>query len=238
MIAAIMQPYFFPYIGYVQLMRAVDVFVLYDDAQYMKGGWINRNRIAVDGRPGWLTLPVRRDSIALPINRRDYGLGEPVETVKRQLAAAYRRAPAYREASRTIDALLDCLDANVAGYNANLLQGVARDLGIGCAIVASSSLGGDGGLRGEDRVIDLCRRVGATRYVNAIGGTGLYDADRFARDGLALAFLRTRAPPEELKDGPAQLSIVHWLMAHGLQATRTAMDAFDVLDPRAAVAVA
>jgi hypothetical protein len=76
MIVAILQPYFFPYIGYFQLMQAVDVFVIYDDAQYMKGGWINRNRIRCSGKSTWLTLPVRRDSRELSINQREYLLAD------------------------------------------------------------------------------------------------------------------------------------------------------------------
>ena len=55
---AIMQPYFFPYIGYFQLMAACDVFLVYDDAQYIYGGWVNRNRILVNGTAQWLTVPV------------------------------------------------------------------------------------------------------------------------------------------------------------------------------------
>ena len=98
--AAIMQPYFFPYIGYFQLMHAVDVFVIYDDVQYMKGGWINRNLIRSGGTAKWLTLPVCRDHLELRINQRQYRPGtEDVHAAKRRLRESYQRQPAYDVAS-------------------------------------------------------------------------------------------------------------------------------------------
>ena len=59
---AIMQPYFFPYIGYWQLIHAVDHFVIYDDVNYIKGGWINRNRILINGKPAYITVPLHKAS--------------------------------------------------------------------------------------------------------------------------------------------------------------------------------
>ena len=61
---ALMQPYFFPYLGYFQLINHVDEFILYDDVQYMKGGWINRNRILENGKPVYITLPVEKGSVS------------------------------------------------------------------------------------------------------------------------------------------------------------------------------
>jgi WbqC-like protein family len=78
MIVSIMQPYFFPYIGYFQLAACSDIFVFHDDVQYIKGGWVNRNRILRDGQPRWLTLPVRKGASRLTIQQRQYQLDEPV----------------------------------------------------------------------------------------------------------------------------------------------------------------
>jgi hypothetical protein len=220
MIAAIMQPYFFPYIGYFQLMHAVDTFVIYDDAQYMKGGWINRNRIRNGGTTAWLTLPVHAARLELPINQREYVLEEGVARVRGQLRAAYRKAPCRAEAGEAVDEVLGFGDANVAAFNAHLLQALARRLGIACRFLPASRLGASAGLRGQARVIDLCRRVGADHYVNPIGGTALYDAASFDAAGLRLSFLRTTVPPEALADGPQHLSILDGLMREGFAACR------------------
>ena len=75
---AIMQPYFFPYIGYFQLIKSVDEFVIYDNIQYTKKGWINRNRILVNGTDYLISLPLKKDS--------DY-----LNVVDRQLAESWEK---------------------------------------------------------------------------------------------------------------------------------------------------
>lgn len=220
MIAAIMQPYFFPYIGYFQLMKAADVFVIYDDAQYMKGGWINRNRIRINGSPFWLTIPTRRDGVSLRINQRHYLLGPTIERAKKSIHAGYARAPAYTETAPAICELLDFSDDNIAHFNTNLLTTLARKLDIGCSFATSSAMGNPNGLKGEDRVIDLCLRLGADHYINPIGGASLYDVAHFASAGLKLSFLRTTATPVTLDSGPQHLSVIDGLMHHGFPGYR------------------
>jgi len=222
MIVAILQPYFFPYIGYFQLMQAVDVVVIYDDAQYMKGGWINRNRIRYCGKPIWLTLPVRRDRRELPINQREYLLagGDAAQQIERRLQASYAGAPCYDEAMPVVSALLEWGEANVAAFNAHLLMALARQLGIGCRVELSSRIDKPAELKGQARVIDLCQRIGANHYVNPIGGTELYDRESFERVGMQLSFLRTLTPPAELAEGPQHLSIIDGLVNEGFAGCR------------------
>jgi len=217
MIAAIMQPYFFPYIGYFQLMKAVDTFVFYDDAQYMKGGWINRNRILTNGKPSWLTLPVSRASLTLSINQRHYLFDDDaIGAIKRRLHTCYARAPAYREIFPIVCELLDYGNSNVAEFNANLLKGLAARLGITCEFIVSSDVDKGSTLRGEAKVIGLCRRIGARHYINAIGGKDLYDKCRFEEAGLRLSFLQTTVQQVELESGPQHMSIIEGLMSLGV----------------------
>src|SRR5882724_10468265 len=93
----IMQPYIFPYIGYFQLIAAVDHFVIHDDVQWIKSGWINRNRILANNQPGYITLPVRSGSSFLNINEREYvpEIENHKKRILRQIEGAYRKAP-YR----------------------------------------------------------------------------------------------------------------------------------------------
>jgi len=225
-----MQPYFFPYIGYFQLMQAADVFVIYDDVQYIKGGWINRNLIRIDNAPAWLTLPVRKASISLPINQREYQLDEDhVQATQRRLHAAYAKVPAYSDTAAFVDGLLAYPDPNVASFNANLLENVARRLGIECRFVTSSSINKPTDLKGEARLIDLCGRLHASHYVNAIGGMELYSAESFDEAGIQLSFLRTQAPPATLDTGPQHLSILDTLFREDADASRARLRDYELI---------
>lgn len=205
-----MQPYLFPYIGYFQLMRAVDVFIFHDDVQYIKGGWINRNRILVNGKVAWLTLPVENDSYAKHINRRFYAIGpDTLGRIERRLAAAYRLAPFIEELPEIMDTL-DCMQTNVATCNQYQLQIIARRLGITCNFVVASDIDEGTDLQSASKVIDLCKRLKATHYINPIGGTSLYNHKQFADAGIALSFIKTAMPSER------QYSIVHEWLSFGL----------------------
>ena len=105
---AIMQPYFFPYIGYWQLMNAVDQFVLYDNIQYTKKGWITRNRFLRDGNAIYFSLPIKKDSDYLNICDRYLtdGFEKEASKILRQIKSAYKRAPHFIDA---FDLFEDCL---------------------------------------------------------------------------------------------------------------------------------
>lgn len=237
MIVSIMQPYFFPYIGYFQLIAQSDVFVLHDDVQYIKGGWINRNRIIWNGKPRWLTLPVRSGASHLPINQRYYEHGrDAAGGALRRIEAAYRKAPRFAAVFPMLDELLRFGDANVAAFNANLLERLAAKLGLRARLVASSAMVKDDSLTGQDRVIDICRRLGATHYVNPIGGTQLYDPEPFDRAGVTLRFLNPAAPvyPQFGQTPVAGLSIIDVLMFNGDAAIARLLQAYRLLEPRQA----
>ena len=230
MIVAIMQPYFFPYIGYFQLMQAVDVFVFYDDVQFIKNGWINRNRILVRDHPIWLTLPVRRDGHHTDhINQRSYALDAGAESVKRKLRSAYVCAGDFGTNYSFVSDLLDFHSPNVALFNANLLRHTARRFGIGCRFVTSSEVVESAGLRGVDKVIGLCRALGAEHYINSIGGLGLYDPQCFAAAGLRLSFLRTSVLPEPLPNGPAHLSILNAMFRESPERIADMLDCYELV---------
>lgn len=211
---AIMQPYFFPYVGYFQLAAESDIFVFHDNVQYIKSGWVNRNRIVKDGRPCWLTLPVLRGAHRLAINQRRYQLEPDVlSRLMRRIDAAYSNAPHFEQTRALIDDTLHCGDANVATFNARLVQRIAGRLGIRARFVLSSELGHDNRLTGQERVIDICGRLGATHYVNPIGGTRLYQPERFAREAIDLSFVESTAAVGRASDPPvSSLSIIDTLM--------------------------
>jgi hypothetical protein len=227
-----MQPYFFPYLGYLQLMRSCDLFVILDDVQYMKGGWINRNRILVGGQPGWLTLPVEKDSIQLQINQRSYAPGEgPRSTIRAQIANAYRRAPHRASVMPLVETVMAFEDRNVAGFNTHLLRRLHERLELRCEIVVSSALEKEPGLAGQERVIDMCRRLGASRYINAIGGMELYDRDSFGRQGIDLKFVRGQLAPYPQLGAPfvPGLSIIDVMMFNGPAELPALLDDYELV---------
>lgn len=191
MIVSIMQPYFFPYIGYFQLIAASDAFVLYDDVQYMKGGWINRNRVLLNGAPEWITIPVKRASYKLPINARHYQIDQrTVESILGQIDAAYRKAPNYEATRALIVDVLKYQDSNVATFNENLVRNTCSHMGIDTRISTSSSMVLSGDLKGQERVLRICGMMGATCYLNPSGGVSLYQKEAFSAKGLELRFLK------------------------------------------------
>ncbi len=187
---AIMQPYFFPYIGYFQLISASNVFVLHDDVQYMTGGWVNRNRILLNGEDRMITFPVQKAGYALPINARSYvSSNQGVRHIINQVKQAYAKATCYRQVFPMVEELLMFEDRNVARFNENLIRRICDFIGIRTSITTSSALEKDDSLSGQDRVLDICKRVGATDYTNPIGGTKLYHQEAFQLCGITLRFL-------------------------------------------------
>ena len=193
---AIMQPYFFPYIGYFQLISASNVFVLHDDVQYITGGWVNRNRILLNGQDRMITLPVQNASHVLPIKARNYvSSNQGLKHIINQVKQAYGKAPCFDQVFPMVEELLTYEDRNVARFNENLIRRVCDFVGIQTSILTSSGLDKDDSLTGQDRVLEICRRVGATDYTNPIGGMKLYQQEVFQSSGITLRFLAAQDEP-------------------------------------------
>lgn len=208
MIVALMQPYFFPYIGYFSLMAAADVFIAYDNVQYTRPGWINRNRILRDGAPDWWTAVVADAPHTLDINQRRYR-DWPVQRRKLidLLAQRYRRAPQRDSALALVEQALLGDEDNVAWCNTRILAVLADALGLGCRIEFASDVPHDPAMRGVDRVLSICAAKQATTYVNSPGGMALYRAADFEARGIALRFVR----PEPGPYPQASEAFVPWL---------------------------
>lgn len=231
---AIMQPYFFPYLGYFQLIHAADKFVVYDDVQYMKGGWINRNRILMDGKPAWISLPVMPDSTYSHINQRTVSTREYEKSKTKilgQLQAGYRKAPFYAETLPLVKTILDDEEKSLAHFICNSLMIMCEYLGIKTPLVLSSAIDkNDKDLRGVDRVFSLCRATGADMYINAIGGRELYRAEDFAAHNIELRFIAM--DNIEYSQGATAfvpyLSIIDVLMYNGREATQAMLQQYSL----------
>ena len=222
---AVMQPYLFPYLGYFQLMAASDRFVAYDDVSYIRQGWVNRNRILVQGQPYLFTLPVRSASSFIPIDQVELHPAQYRawrERFLRTLAQAYARAPHAGTVIPWLRELLDEPHERLVDLLTATLRSTMDRLGLRTAFVPSSRPYANQHLHGQDRILDICRLEGASGYINAIGGMALYDRAVFASRGIELSFLRSRLPayPQGRHPFVPGLSILDALMhvdVEGLQ---------------------
>lgn len=228
----IMQPYFFPYIGYWQLMNAVDKYVIYDDVNFIKGGWINRNRILMNGQPQYFNVPMLGASPFKLINEivvnNDARL---IEKNLRILEGAYRKAPYYKEIYPLIQKILFCGKQNLAEYIEESFYVICDYLDIETELIVSSSLKKDCSLKGQDKVLDICKILGASEYYNAIGGQKLYSHANFQKQNINLYFLRTEATKYKQFDNVFQenLSIIDVMMFNSQEEIREMLNKYTMV---------
>jgi len=189
---AIMQPYFLPYIGYFQLIGAVDAFIVYDNIKYTKKGWINRNRIADRSTESVISLPLKAGSDSLDV--RDRGLAESFDgnKVLQKFSGAYGAAPQYEAVFCLLKRIMHTDTRNLFEFIHASLQHVCAYTGLVTPMLVSSTIPIDHSLRGKDKVLALCKELGATQYINPIGGVDLYDKSEFAAQGVTLGFLQAQ----------------------------------------------
>jgi hypothetical protein len=219
---AIMQPYFLPYIGYYQLMAAVDVFVVYDNIKYTKKGWINRNRMLQNGKDVMFSLPLKSASDSEWVIGRELAPDFKPDKLLSQLKGAYQKAPYFSETFPLLEQILRCEDRNLFGFLHSSIVSVKEYLGLNQQLVISSTIAIDHSLRSEERVIAICEALGARTYINAIGGTDLYSKEDFMRRGIELKFVKARGV-EYLQFDSAfvpWLSIVDVLMFNSLSVVK------------------
>lgn len=222
-----MQPYLFPYLGYFALVAAVDCFVFYDDVAFIRNGWINRNRWLLDGRVVYFTAPLRDASSFRPI--RDIQVADERPWRRKMLASLrqhYGGARHYDEVSRLVQGVVASSETAIAALAKASVRACARYLGLATEFVDSSARYRNAQLRGAQRVLDICRREGATHYANLPAGRALYDAQDFRGQGIGLRFID---PPllEYRQAAPgfvADLSIIDVLMHNDVERVRAALD--------------
>lgn len=230
---AIMQPYLLPYIGYWQLLAAVDEFVVYDNIKYTKAGWINRNRFLQSGGPALFTLPVAKDSDSLSVRERRVsgGASDRAKIINR-LAASYARAPHFTTVFPMLEAVFRDPSPGLFDFVYSSIRRVAQYLEIATPLVVSSTIAMDHTLRAQDRVIGTCKALGATHYLNLPGGRDLYDRGAFAGEGIELRFVQPRhvAYPQLGGEFVPNLSIIDVMMFNSTDRTRALLAEWDLAE--------
>jgi len=188
----IMQPYFFPYIGYWQLINAVDKFVIYDDVNFIKGGWINRNNILYNGKVKRINLQMNGASSNKLINEIEVSDSEIFRRkLLKTIEASYKKAPYFSETYKIIEDIVNNNEKNLAKYLEYSIRRISEYLLITTEIIMSSDINKNNELKGQDKVIEICQILGADKYYNAIGGQELYSREDFKKMGIELKFIKT-----------------------------------------------
>ncbi|MGE0588538.1 MAG: WbqC family protein [Cyclobacteriaceae bacterium] len=204
---AVMQPYFFPYIGYFQLIAAVDKFVFYDDVNYINRGWINRNNILINGKATLITLPLKKASQNKKINDIEIAMGSTEEKLLKTISMSYKKAPYFENAFELIQRIFEKPSTTIADFNLNQIKIISKYLNIETELVPSSSVYDNRHLNGPERIIDICCKENADWYVNPIGGFDLYDRDSFNTRGIRLSFIK----PTLVQYNQFNIPFVPWL---------------------------
>ncbi len=190
----IMQPYIFPYIGYIQLIKAVDKFVVYDDVAFIKQGWINRNRILLNGEPHTFTVPLKNASSFVTIGNTEINqsMYQPWKNkFLKTLTQAYSKARFYNEVYGLVESVLEEQGSTICDLATKSLITTCSYLNINTEFVLSVKRYENSHLKAKGRVIDICKKEKADIYINPIGGKELYDKAEFKQQGLDLFFLKT-----------------------------------------------
>ena len=183
--AAIMQPYWIPYLGYFRLFEAADYFIFLDNVQFPRRGYVHRNKLLKENKAEeWITLPLKKTVRSALIKELEFQ-DQWWELLMNQT----KKFPALRLGFGAIEDEMTRPGISVVDMLQQTLLKFKQKLGLSCECVSASSLG-EIKKRGEDKILELVRRIGATTYVNASGGAQLYDSKKFSSAGVELKILK------------------------------------------------
>ena len=212
----IMQPYFMPYIGYWQLIKYVDTYVFFDDVNYIKKGWVNRNNILINGNASLFTISLNNASQNKLIN--EISISDDFIKFNKTIDFTYYKAPYYQE---TRELLIG-----------NSIQVISKYLEINTEFIYSSDIIKNENLKAQEKIIDICKILKANTYINAIGGTGLYKQDIFTKSNINLQFLKpTITKYKQFKNNfISNLSIIDVLMFNSKEDINIQLDKFELIN--------
>lgn len=188
-----MQPYFLPYIGYFQLIYAADNFILLDDVNFIVKGWINRNNILLNGEKHLFTIPLEKPSQNKLINETNLNFtGKDKQTFLKTLQFAYKKAPFFSDVYPLLEKIILFEETDLTKFILHSLTSIFAYLSIEKKFFRSSEIEKDNSLKGQDKIIELCKKFNTDTYINPIGGIEIYSKEKFAAAQINLRFIQTR----------------------------------------------
>ena len=228
----IMQPYFFPYLGYWQLINAVDKYIIYDDVNFIKNGWINRNNILLNGRKHLITLPLEGASSFLLINQiRTSSKLKDKEKLLKTIEQAYKKSPYFEKVFSIIKNTIFYESEYISEALLYSIKTIVEYLDMNTEIILSSGLNKDNSLSSEEKIIHICKILNANSYYNAIGGQELYNKQNFEKNNIKLNFLEMNycCYPQFKNDFIANLSIIDVLMFNSPALIKEMLNEFRII---------
>ncbi len=230
---SVMQPYIFPYIGYFHLIEASEKIIFYDDVNYIKGGWINRNRILLNNSDFLFTIPVLKASPNKMILEIAPNVDQKFnKKFFKQINLAYQKAPHFNEVNEVLVDVFNKEYENIADMAIQSIQSVYDYIGkdidwAKSSIISASTKGMDR----ADRLIKMSDDLGYKEYINVVGGKALYDKEYFKNKGIELNFLQSKTVHYEQFVGTfvPNLSIIDVLMFNDKAAVLELFKAYDII---------
>lgn len=230
----IMQPYIFPYLGYFQLLKAVDVFVSYDDVQYIRRGWINRNKILFENASKYVTFPVKKRALNTLINSSYFADNVIIKEKTKILGSirqTYSKAPFFSDIYCFLEHIINVKEKNVARFAEHAQIEILKYLNIDVEYKRSSELEFDKCLKGQDRIIEIVKILNGKRYINPIGGLDLYSFETFNTNGIELKFFKSSVKPypQFFHDFVPDLSIIDVLMFNSSEKITSMLNQYELI---------
>ena len=228
----IMQPYFFPYLGYWQLMNAVDRYVVYDDVNFIKGGRINRNAILINGKAQNINLILSGASPNKHINEVTVNNDERVKNkLLRTISESYGKAPFFSEVFPIIEKIIKQDETDLSKYLKGSFELIGAYLGITTELLLSSELDKDCSLKAHEKVIAIVKLLGGDEYFNSVNGIPLYEPYReeFKNAGIQLRFPKMRdiTYPQFKNEFVPNLSIIDIMMFNSQEECQKLLQEYD-----------
>lgn len=225
----IMQPYFLPYIGYFQLIKAVDKYVVFDDVNYIMRGWINRNNFLVNGEKILLTISLKKSSSNRLINQIE--IADNFTNFMKTVQQNYGKAPYFKDVYPLLERIVQYDDKCLSRFNANSIKEICNYLGIDTTLLISSDLPKDCSLKGMAKGLEICRLLKTDVYINAIGGQKIYKKEDFSLYNIELYFLQTDniSYKQFNKTFISNLSILDVLMFNSVKDANTLLDKYKLI---------
>ncbi len=231
---AIMQPYFMPYIGYFQLINAVDKFIFYDDVTFIKQGWINRNQILINNQAKMFSIPLNNASSHVLI--KDVLISESAyqkwkKSFLNSILYSYKKAKNYSKINTLIEKILEKRPETISELAIKSVIAVAQYLDLKTEFGICSDIYTNTYLSGQNRVLDICRNEKAKTYINPIGGMELYSKKVFHEKNIELFFIQTHKSvyTQFSEDFIPFLSIIDVLMFNDIDDIHKQLDNFTLL---------
>lgn len=221
---AIMQPYVFPYLGYFQLIHAVDIFVFYDDVNFIKRGWINRNRILVDGQESLFTVALSKASQNKLINEIEVLKdSNSLQHLLKTLEHNYKNAPYFDSVFNLVNEVINKPHKSISDLAINSVNSVSNYLEMDTLFeLSSEKFPETKGMGKTERLVEIVKKKGFKHYINPSGGKELYNKLDFKKKGVNLHFIQNELDSyTQFENEPiVGLSIIDVLMFNSVEETK------------------